>query len=336
MSRTRRGASARPGRPRARPCRSGHRRRGHQARRLAPLGAAKVTITTATLTGKVNPHGAATTFYFQYGTTTAYGSRTPDAAVGRRHGGRRRHGCDRRASGPNTKYHYRLVAHNSLGTTTGGDRTFTTPKQPLGLALAATPNPVAFGAPSTLAGTLSGTGNAGRPIRLQQKPFPFTTAFANVGNVQLTNAQGAFSFALLSVPLTTQYRVLVTDKASVVSPVLTVNVTVVVGTQDDAHARAPRRARALLRHGAAERGQPPGGHPEAQREEPLGDDLGDDHPQRRRLRQDVRIRRGGSYRVYAGASGGTFAPGRGPQGPHPHELRSARRAPLRRPRAGSA
>ena len=106
----------------------------------------------------------------------------------------------------------------------GGDRTFTTPKQPLGLALAAAPNPVAFGAPSTLAGILSGTGNAGRPIRLQQKPFPFTGAFTNVGNVQLTNAQGGFSFALLAVPLTTQYRVLVTDKPSVVSPVVTVSV----------------------------------------------------------------------------------------------------------------
>ena len=33
------------------------------------------------------------------------------------------------------------------------------------------------------------------------------------------------------MPLTTQYRVLVTDKPSVVSPILTVNVTVVVGTR---------------------------------------------------------------------------------------------------------
>jgi len=49
---------------------------------VSTLGAAKVTITTATLTGKINPNGAPTTFYFQYGTTTAYGSRTPSTAVG--------------------------------------------------------------------------------------------------------------------------------------------------------------------------------------------------------------------------------------------------------------
>ena len=46
------------------------------------LGASKVTITTATITGQVNPHGAPTVYYFQYGTTTAYGSRTPSAGVG--------------------------------------------------------------------------------------------------------------------------------------------------------------------------------------------------------------------------------------------------------------
>ena len=71
---------------------------------------------------------------------------------------------------------------------------------------------MAFGAPSTLAGTLSGTGNAGPPDPAAAEAVPLHAAFANVGNVQLTNAQGGFAFALLAVPLTTQYRVLVTDK----------------------------------------------------------------------------------------------------------------------------
>ena len=276
-----------------------------------------MTITTATLTGQVNPHGAPTTYYFQYGTTTAYGSRTPNVGVG---SGTAAGGVTAPIAGlgPNTKYHYRLVAHNSLGTTAGGDRVFTTPKQPLGLALAATPNPVAFGAPSTLAGTLSGTGNAGRPIQLQQKPFPFTTPFANVGNAQLTNAQGGFAFALLSVPLTTQYRVLVTDKPSVVSPILTVNVTRGRGHQDDAHARAPRRARALLRHGAPERGQHPDRHPEAQRQEALGDDLGDDHPQRRRLLQDRAHQARRQLPRLRGRQRRHLRARRRAQGPHPH------------------
>ena len=277
---------------------------------VSTLGVAKVTITTATLTGKINPHGAPTTFSFQYGTTTAYGSRTPTAGVG---SGNVAVGATAAIAGlgPNTKYHYRLVAHNGAGTTIGGDRVFTTPKQPLGLALAATPKPVAFSAPSTLAGTLSGTGNAGRPIQLQQKPFPFTTAFANVGNAQLTNAQGGFAFALLSVPLTTQYRVLVTDQRSIVSPILTVNVSVVVGTKTTrthVHRGGSVHFSGTVHPGVA---NIPIAIQKLNAKHHWVTISGSITRSGGVYGKTVRIRRGGSYRVYAGASGGTFAPGSG-------------------------
>jgi hypothetical protein len=272
-------------------------------------GASKVTITTATLNGKVNPHGAPTTYFFQYGTTPAYGSRTPDTSAG---AGNAAVGAAAAIAGlgPNTKYHYRLVARNSVGTTVGGDRSFTTPKQPLGLALAATPNPVAFGAPSTLAGTLSGTGNAGRPIRLQQKPFPFTAKFTNVGNVQLTNAQGAFSFALLSVPVTTQYRVLVTDKPSVVSPVLTVSVAVVVGTKTTrTHVH---RGGHVHFSGTIKPNVPnvPVAIQKLNAKKHWVTISGTITRAGGTYSKTIEIKRGGSYRVYAGA-GGTFTPGAG-------------------------
>src|SRR4051812_23682586 len=78
-------------------------------------GAAQVTITTATLTGTVNPGGVATSYYFQYGTTTAYGSRTPSTGAG---GGTANVAAAAQIGGlgPNTKYHYRLVAHSAGGT----------------------------------------------------------------------------------------------------------------------------------------------------------------------------------------------------------------------------
>ena len=274
------------------------------------LGASKVTITTATLAGQVNPHGAPTVYYFQYGTTTAYGSRTPNVGVGSGTVSAKV-AVPIAGLGPNTRYHYRFVAHNGLGTTAGADRVFTTPKQPLGLALAATPNPVPFGAPSTLAGTLSGTGNAGRPIRLQQKPFPFTTAFANVGNAQLTNAQGGFAFALLSVPLTTQYRVLVTDKPSVVSPILTVNVSVVVGTKTTrthVHRGGSVHFSGTVHPGVA---NIPIAIQKLNAKHHWVTISGSITRGGGVYGKTVRIRRGGSYRVYAGASGGTFAPGAG-------------------------
>jgi hypothetical protein len=43
--------------------------------------ASSVTSTTATISGTVNPNGAATTYQFQYGTTTGYGSVSPGSAT---------------------------------------------------------------------------------------------------------------------------------------------------------------------------------------------------------------------------------------------------------------
>src|SRR3954466_5609057 len=119
-------------------------------------GVVALTFQSARLIGTVNPHGAATTIYFQYGTTTRYGTNTPAVPVGAGTTNKRVT-ADSGALVPNTKYHYRLVAENSQGVVSGADRTFTTKKQPLGLSLAATANPVPFGGTTTLRGTLSRT-----------------------------------------------------------------------------------------------------------------------------------------------------------------------------------
>jgi hypothetical protein len=188
--------------------------------------AADVAQQTATLAGTAAPNGAATTYFFQYGTTSLYGASTVATALPRK----MRVTAPIGGLAPATTYHYRLVAQNRHGITKGKDRTFKTRRQPLGVVLAATPNPVLFGAPTTLGGTLTGTGNAGRSVVLQANPFPYTQGFANVTNAQVTNPQGGFSFPLLSVPLNTQYRVLMTDRPDVVSPIVPVSVAVRVTT----------------------------------------------------------------------------------------------------------
>jgi hypothetical protein len=192
-------------------------------------GVAKLTPSTVSLLGKVNPSSAATTYLFQYGTTKLYGAQTAPVAAG---GGASAINvvADVVGLAPATTYHYRVVAQNRLGTTRGADRSFKTKPQPLGLSLAATPNPVVLGKPVVLAGVLSGTGNASRQVVLQSNPFPYTQGFVNTTNIQLTNATGAFSFPLLSVPLNTQYRVLIPTKPEIVSPIVTLGVAVKVGT----------------------------------------------------------------------------------------------------------
>jgi hypothetical protein len=191
--------------------------------------AAAITAQSAGVAGSVNPGGAATTYIFEYGTTTLYGSVTTVAAAG---SGTAKVAAAANVAGlaPATTYHYRLVAKNSVGTTNGADRTLKTKPQPLGLTLAAAPNPVGFGQPTVLAGTLSGTGNADRQIQLESNPFPYTQGFAPASNVQLTNAQGAFAFPLLSVAINTQYRVLIPNRPEIASPIVSLGVAPRIAT----------------------------------------------------------------------------------------------------------
>ncbi|HTS72229.1 MAG TPA: PASTA domain-containing protein [Gaiellaceae bacterium] len=87
--------------------------------------ATNLTPFAARLSGEVNPDGSATTYAFQWGTTTAYGQTTPSVSAGS--------GtvnvpaqADLAGLAPNTTYHFRLTATNASGTSFGADQTFTT------------------------------------------------------------------------------------------------------------------------------------------------------------------------------------------------------------------
>lgn len=211
---------------------------------LAPAGAAArprkpvvkiraasdVTTTTAVLNGSVTPRAKGTTYAFQYGTTTLYGTSTPGTPVATGHG-RVRVSVAIGGLAPATRYHFRLVAVNAHGVAHSADRTLRTHRQPLGVSLAATPNPVRPGGATVLAGVLTGTGNAGRQVVLQANPFPYTQGFVSVANPQVTSASGGFSFPVLSVSVNTQYRVLMPQRPEVTSPVVVVGTKVRIGTR---------------------------------------------------------------------------------------------------------
>ncbi len=83
--------------------------------------------TTATLAGEVNPNGNATSYYFEYGPTTLYGTKvpTPDGDAGS--GGTTKQLTEPIAGlQPGATYHYRIVAENVEGKTFGEDVVFTT------------------------------------------------------------------------------------------------------------------------------------------------------------------------------------------------------------------
>jgi hypothetical protein len=97
--------------------------------------ASEVTPETAVLNGEVDPDGLETTYYFQYGKTTAYGAKfpiPPGNPVGTTTPGLAPvPGIELTNLEPSTTYHYRIVASNVTGTTTAADdQSFTTPQAP--------------------------------------------------------------------------------------------------------------------------------------------------------------------------------------------------------------
>jgi hypothetical protein len=90
--------------------------------------ATDVYETSAVINGTINPAGQQTTYHFEYGLTSAYGSRVPATIEAVAGNGRAPRIFSRTLTGlqPGTTYHYRLVAENATGISDGGDRTFTT------------------------------------------------------------------------------------------------------------------------------------------------------------------------------------------------------------------
>jgi phosphodiesterase/alkaline phosphatase D-like protein len=86
--------------------------------------AGRVTRSSATLNGTVDPKGQATTYYFRYGTTTSYGLQTSPADAGSGSGTVAVHQTISGLTG-DTTYHYQLVATNAGGTSFGTDQTLT-------------------------------------------------------------------------------------------------------------------------------------------------------------------------------------------------------------------
>jgi concanavalin A-like lectin/glucanase superfamily protein len=94
---------------------------------VTTTAATAITSAGATLGASVNAHSQSTTFRFEYGPTTAYGATTVSQSVSTADDDPHAVTMAVSALSPGQTYHYRVVATNATGTTTGADGTFATP-----------------------------------------------------------------------------------------------------------------------------------------------------------------------------------------------------------------
>ncbi|MCU0452203.1 MAG: FG-GAP-like repeat-containing protein [Bacteroidetes bacterium] len=155
--------------------------------------ATTVTATSATLVGFGNPNGLSTTYYFEYGTSNAYGTQSSPVSLGLGALFLQRSLAVSSLSA-NTTYHYRLVASNESGTTFGTNRTFTTSLPAPGTPTLTSPDSAATGV--TIQPTLAWT--AGLNAQTYRLQVSFASNFPSL--IAQDSAISTLS-ATLSAPL---------------------------------------------------------------------------------------------------------------------------------------
>lgn len=160
---------------------------------VATGSVSRILATSATLSGSVTPGGRATTYWFEYGTTASYGSRTSSRSAG---SGTSSVGVARDVTGlaPGTLYHVRLVAQSSAGTTRGADRTFTT----VSTAAVGAPRIVAIG--PTSARILVDVDARGQTTTVVLEYGPRGSLTSRSGPVSLSGGAREAAFELSGLP----------------------------------------------------------------------------------------------------------------------------------------
>lgn len=178
---------------------------GYDPNAFAPLvtttAATSVTATAATLNGTVNPNTFATTYHFEWGTTTGYGTSTTPASAG---SGSTVVPVSAPLTGlaTGTTYHYRLVGVNSEGSSNGNDVTFT----PGGASVITT----AASAIGTTTATTGGNVTSDGGVTVTAKGICWgTSANPSISGSHTTDGSGigVFTSSLTGLSASTNYHI---------------------------------------------------------------------------------------------------------------------------------
>ena len=207
---------------------------------LSSTVAREVGPTSASLRSRIDPNRGATTYHFEYGLSSSYGSRTPEREVG---SGDSPVAVAETIEGlqPYRRYHFRVVARNEAGQRASRNRTFATSRQPTAVSLSPAAPRTTWGEGIEVFGRVSGNGVNGIPVALERQDFPFAGPFSSIGAPApvRANRDGSFRFFVPSLFSATRLRALTRTSVSAVSPSVTANVALRVGATVR---RASRRA----------------------------------------------------------------------------------------------
>jgi hypothetical protein len=202
------------------------------APRFATGGVAHATATTGELEGTVNTEGLAVSYYFEYGPTEAFGTKTkvvnvpiPNPLKVVKVG--------QSVTGLLIGYHYRIVGiyPGPAGpiTATGNPRIFSGGKAaktkfdlPKGKEDQIS---TTYGGTALLTGSLTGANPASQTLSLQATPFPYRDPFTTLGGSVLTSRTGSFVFRVAKLTQNTEVRVLTGTPRPVYSPTVVIHVT---------------------------------------------------------------------------------------------------------------
>ena len=192
--------------------------------------AREVGPTSASLRSRIDPNRGATSYHFEYGLSQAYGSRTPERAIGSGDSAV----AVAEAIGdlqPYRRYHYRVVATNEAGRRVSRNRSFTTSREPTAITLDAAAPRTPWGEGIEVFGRVSGRGVNGIQVALERQDFPFAGPFSSIGApAQIrANRDGSFRFYVPSLFSATRLRALTRTAVQAVSAPVTANVAVKVG-----------------------------------------------------------------------------------------------------------
>jgi hypothetical protein len=182
---------------------------------VSSASARDIKQNSATLRASLDPRSLKTTYYFEWGTSTRYGQRTPDQTA--EGSGSRTVSAPITGLSAYTTYQYRLVAVNAVGTTRGSNRSFRTLRAPTGVELGISGNPALWGGSVTLSGRVTGSGISGTSVAIERSDFPFTRA-AWIPRTFSVSSNGSFKVDIGPLWQTTRLRAVTRTTIVAASP----------------------------------------------------------------------------------------------------------------------